>query len=418
MKVIVIGAGIIGLSSAHYLNRLGVDVTVLDRQAGPALETSRANGCQISVSYSEPWATPSAPLKLLQWLAQEDAPLLFRLRFDPAQWRWGATFLVECLPSRMRRNVESMVALSAYSREQLGLLRAATGIEYDCLTRGILRFFSDPKGFDEAKPAADRMRELGVDRRVIDADECVRIEPALAPLRDRIVGGDYTATDESGDIYRFCTGLADHAAGNGVEFMYQSAATRLIVEANRVTGVEYLDARGTYHRLMADAVVVATASHAPRLFRPLGIYPNIYPAKGYSATYDIVDESRAPTVSLTDDKAKIVFTRLGSRLRVAGTAELSGFSRSLNPVRCEALTKRTRELFPGVCDYDSPVYWSGLRPSTPSNVPIIGRTRVAGLWINAGHGTLGWTMGAGSGAVLADLMTGRTPPIRFPFATP
>jgi D-amino-acid dehydrogenase len=260
------------------------------------------------------------------------------------------------------------------------------------------------------------MRELGVNRRVIDADECVRIEPALAGFRSNIVGGDYTAEDESGDIHLFTEGLARHSASKGVQFEYGASATRLVVSGGAVQGVEVLGADGAYRLVPAQTVVVATASHAPALLATAGIRGvRIYPAKGYSATYPIVDAGRAPQVSLTDEACKLVFSRLGSRLRVAGTAELSGYGRDLNPVRCAALTRRAREVFPDACDYEHPQYWSGLRPSTPSNVPLIGRTKVQGLWINAGHGTLGWTMGVGSGAVLADLVHGRTPPIAFPF---
>jgi D-amino-acid dehydrogenase len=416
MKTLVLGAGVIGVSTAYFLRQQGVDVTVIDRQAGAARETSFANGCQISVSFSEPWATPSAPLKILRWLGKEDAPLLFRLRFEPAQWAWGLAFLRECLPGRMAHNVAAMVSLSAYSRSMLQQVRADAGIEYDHLERGILRFFTDPADFADAQPAADRMRELGVNRRVIDADECVRIEPALASFRSKLVGGDYTADDESGDIHKFTVALAQRAEANGVQFAWGNSVTRLLLEGGRVTGVELLGSDGVYRIEKADAVVVATASHAPELLATAGIRGvRIYPAKGYSATYRITDPERAPTVSLTDEACKIVFSRLGDRLRVAGTAELNGYTRDLNPVRCEALTRRARELFPGVCDFEQPQYWTGLRPSTPSNVPMIGRTKVQGLWLNAGHGTLGWTMGVGSGAVLADLMAGRTPPIAFPF---
>lgn len=415
MKTIVLGAGVIGVSTAWYLRKHGCEVTVIERQPGAALETSYANGCQISVSFSEPWATPMAPLQILQWLGKPDAPLLFKPRFDPQQWAWGMAFLRECTPGRMHRNVAAMVALAAYSRDLLRGVRQELAIDYDCLERGILRFYLDPKVFAKAQPAADAMRTLGVARRVITRDEAVAIEPALTPIAAQIVGGDYTADDESGDVHRFTKTFAERAAAAGVEFQYDTEATRLIVEGGRISGVELIRPDGGYDRVQADAVVVALGSFTPDFLRPAGVSALIYPAKGYSATYPIIDAASAPEVSLTDDSHKIVFTRLGDRLRVAGTAELSGYSRALNPVRCEALTRRTQALFPTACDYSAPEYWSGLRPSTPSNVPLLGRTRYPNLFLNAGHGTLGWTMGVGSGAVVADLVVGATPPINFPF---
>lgn len=415
MKVIVLGAGIIGVSTAWFLRKHGCDVTVIERRHGAALETSYANGCQISVSFSEPWAAPDAPLQILRWLGRADAPLLFTPRFDPQQWAWGLAFLRECTPARMRRNVAAMVALARYSRDLLRSTRAETGIEYDCLERGILRFYLDPRVFAKAQPAAEAMRSLGVDRRVVARDEVIAIEPALAGIGAQIVGGDYTSDDESGDVHKFAAGLAARAAQAGVRFRYDTQATRLLSEQGRIGGVEIIAADGAYGVERADAVVVALGSFTPELLRPLGIRALIYPAKGYSATYRILDSARAPVVSLTDDSHKLVFTRLGDRLRVAGTAELSGHARALNPLRCEALTRRTRTLFPEVCDYDAPAYWAGLRPSTPSNVPLVGRTRFANLYLNAGHGTLGWTMGVGSGAVMADLVVGRRPDVDFPF---
>lgn len=415
MKVIVLGAGIVGVATAWYLNKRGCDVTVIDRQPGPALETSFANGCQISVSFSEPWATPSAPIKILQWLGKADAPLLFRPRFDPLQWAWGLAFLRECTPSRMRRNVAAMVSLASYSRDMLQAVRAETGIEYDCLEKGILRFYLDPKVYADAQPAADQMREFGVNRRVVSREEVLQIEPALVGLKDQIVGGDYTADDETGDIHAFTQQLAARAAANGVRFQYNTTVTRTLFEGGRACGVEIIESNGEYASLRGDAVVVALGSYTTPFLKQAGVGALIYPAKGYSATYKIRDLDRAPSVSLTDDSYKIVFTRLGDRLRVAGTAELSGYTRDLNPPRCEALTRRTREIFPDLCDYDAPAYWSALRPSTPSNVPLVGRTRHEGLYINAGHGTLGWTMGMGSGAVMADIVTGQTPAIDFPF---
>ncbi|MET0980799.1 MAG: D-amino acid dehydrogenase, partial [Telluria sp.] len=381
----------------------------------PALETSFANGCQISVSHAEPWANPATLLKVLRGLGREDAPLLFRLRADPQQWRWCLQFVRECRPARVAANLRQIVAIADYSRRSLQALRAETGIEYDSLARGILHFYTDRQEFDKACHAAAAMRELGCPRTTIDADEVVRIEPALAGARGTLVGGDFTASDESGDVYKFTSQLAARGQAAGVGFRYSTTATRLLTDAGKVSGVEIIDGEGRHDVLHADAFVVALGSFSVALLAPLGIGLMIYPGKGYSATYPILNPDAAPTVSLTDDGHKLVLSRLGSRLRVAGTCELNGYSRELNPVRCAAITRRVRTLFPDACDYDRPRYWAGLRPLTPSNVPYIGQTRYPNLYLNTGHGTLGWTMGCGSGRALADIVSGRRPEVEFAF---
>ncbi len=419
MKVIVLGSGIIGTASAWFLNKAGHDVTVIERQPGAAQETSFANGCQISVSHAEPWANPSAPLKILKWLGKEDAPLLFRLRPEWLQWMWGLHFLRECTPARMDYNIRQIVAIAEYSRQTLQTVRAETAIDYDQLTRGILHFYTDRKEFEHSLPAAKLMRELGCPRESISPDQVVAIEPALKNVRDKIVGGDFTRTDESGDVYKFTSGLAAKAAQAGVDFRFNTTVTRLLTEGTgasaTVTGVEVIDGEGRHQVLRADAFVMAMGCFSEPLLKPLGIKLMIYPGKGYSATYAVTDPDAAPTVSLTDDGYKLVLSRLGDRLRVAGTCELNGYTRELNSTRCEAITRRTRELFPGACDYDNPVYWSGLRPLTPSNVPYIGKTRFGNLFLNTGHGTLGWTMGCGSGRAIADIVSGRHPDVDFAF---
>ena len=419
MKVIVLGAGIIGTSSAWFLKKAGHDVTVVERQPGAAQETSFANGCQISVSHAEPWANPAAPMKVLKWLGKEDAPLLFRLRPELLQWAWGLSFLRECTPARTAYNIRQIVAISEYSRQTLQAVRAETGVDYDCLTKGILHFYTDQKDFEESLPAARLMRELGCPRDSIAADEVVRIEPALAGIRDKIVGGDFTASDESGDVYKFTSGLANKAADAGVHFQYNTTITRLLTEgtgsAAKITGVEVIDADGRHKVLRADAYVMAMGSFSVPLLKPLGVNLMIYPGKGYSATYQVTNPDAAPTVSLTDDGYKLVVSRLGDRLRVAGTCELNGYTRELNTTRCEAITRRTRELFPEACDYEHPTYWTGLRPLTPSNVPYIGKTKFSNLYLNTGHGTLGWTMGAGSGRAIADIVSGLQPDVDFAF---
>jgi D-amino-acid dehydrogenase len=420
VKVIVLGSGIIGTASAWFLNQSGHEVTVLERQPGAAQETSFANGCQISVSHAEPWANPSAPLKVLKWLGQEDAPLLYRFRPEWLQWKWAFNFLRECTPARTAYNMRQIVALCEYSRQTLQALRLETGVEYDCATRGILHFYTNQQDFDDSLPAAKLMRDLGCPRNSVGAEEVIRIEPALAGMRGKIVGGDYTATDESGDVFKFTTGLAARAAAAGVDFRFNTSVTRLLTEgrgaALKITGVEVIDAEGRHQVLHADAFVVALGSFSQELLKPLGINLMIYPGKGYSATYTVTNPDAAPTVSLTDDGYKLVMSRLGNRLRVAGTCELNGYSRALNTRRCESITRRTRELFPDACDYDHPAYWTGLRPLTPSNIPYIGRTRIDNLFLNTGHGTLGWTMGCGSGRAIADIVSGRQPDVNFTFS--
>lgn len=419
MKVIVLGSGIIGTSSAWFLNKQGHEVTVIERQPGAAQETSFANGCQISVSHAEPWANPAAPMKVLKWLGKEDAPLLYRFRPEWLQWKWALNFLRECTPGRTNDNIRQIVAICEYSRQTLQAVRAETGINYDQLTSGILHFYTDQKEFDDSLPAAKLMRDLGCPRDSISADEVVRIEPALASIRNKIVGGDFTATDESGDVYKFTSGLAAKAAEAGVNFRYNTSVTRLLTEGSganaKITGVEVIGPDGRHQVLHADAYVMAMGSFSAELVRPLGIDLMIYPGKGYSATYKVTDPAAAPTVSLTDDGYKLVVSRLGDRLRVAGTCELNGYTRDLNTARCEAITRRTKELFPDACDYENPVYWTGLRPLTPSNVPYIGKTKFSNLYLNTGHGTLGWTMGCGSGRALADIVSGLQPELDFKF---
>ncbi|MDQ7972530.1 MAG: D-amino acid dehydrogenase [Rhodocyclaceae bacterium] len=419
MRVIVLGAGLLGTSSAYFLSQLGHDVTVVDRQATPGAETSFANGGQISVSHAEPWANPSAPLKVLQWLGKEDAPLLFRLRPDLRQWLWGLAFLRECTPARTRHNIEQIVRLGTYSRDTLQQLRRDTGIDYDQRTQGILHFYTTQKEFDAALAPAEQMRQLGCERRVISADEAVALEPALAHIRPQLAGATYTAEDESGDANRFTRELAKRAEAAGVQFRMGHTITALREVGGRIDHVEVTDTEGRFQRLSADAFVLAMGSFSPMLAAPLGVRLPIYPAKGYSVTMPVKDASMAHQVSLTDDEFKLVFSRLtgpnGDRLRIAGTAELNGYDRDLNAVRCEAIVRRVEQLFPGAGDTTQAQFWTGLRPATPSNVPIIGRSKVPNLFLNTGHGTLGWTHACGSGKSIARIVTGLAPEVDFAF---
>ncbi|HEX4763168.1 MAG TPA: D-amino acid dehydrogenase [Usitatibacter sp.] len=416
MKVLVLGAGVIGTCTAWYLAGRGHEVTVVERQPGAGLETSFANGSQISVSHSEPWANPDAPIKLLKWLWREDSPLLFRLRMDPHQWSWGIRFFYECMPWRTPENSRRMVTLSAYSREKLAELRNTTSIDYDALERGILHYFTDEASFEDAVRAAPALRDYGLQMQAKTPEECVAVEPALAQFRDRIKGAMYTPDDESGDAHKFTVNLAQMAAAKGVRFLYGHEIAGLSATGSALAGVSVRQG-STESVLTADAYVVALGSYSPLLTRRIGIDLPIYPAKGYSATVNVIDAAKAPRVSITDDAAKIVFSRLGNRLRIAGTAELSGYSLELNKVRCEALTRRAQLVFPDAADYSNATYWTGLRPSTPSNVPLIGRTKYDNLFLNTGHGTLGWTMAAGSGAALADIVSGRQPEVDFKWST-
>jgi len=415
MKVAVLGSGIIGTSTAWWLAQAGHEVVVVERRSAPALETSRANGGQISVSYSEPWANPQTLLKALKWMLRSDAPLLFRPRLDMQQWLWCAAFLRECLPGRLPPNVRAMVAMSEYSLKTLQAMRTELNIEYEQQTRGILNFYRSQEDFDASQKAAELMRNYGVDRRIVTVAEMLEIEPALAASRDKLAGGDYTATDESGDIHLFTTQLAERAQSAGVQFRFNCDINRLHAQGGQVLAVELINPDGRFEQLKADAYVAALGSWTPHLVRPLGVACRVYPAKGYSATFPIIAPEAAPFVSLTDSTNKVVFSRLGNRLRMAGIAEISGYSRNLNAARSKQMHEVARGLFPTALDFDHVDDWSGLRPSTPSNVPLIGRTRIKNLFLNTGHGTLGWTMGAGSGRALADILSGKKPEPDFPF---
>ena len=416
MKVIVLGAGLLGVTSAYFLRQQGHDVTVIDRQASPAAETSFANGGQISVSHAEPWANPGAPFKVLKWLGKEDAPLLFRIRADMRQWLWGLQFLRECTPAKTRHNIQQIVRLGTYSRDTLQQLRHDIGIEYDHRAQGILHFYTSQKEFDGAEGPAAQMRELGCERRVISADEAVKIEPALRHIRPRLAGATFTAEDESGDANRFARELVDRCRADGVEFLMSHTVTALRETGGQIDHVEATDSQGRFQRIRAEAYVLSMGSLSPLYVKPLGINLPIYPAKGYSVTLPVKDESMAHQVSLTDDEYKLVFSRLGDSLRIAGTAELNGYDRDLNRVRCEAIVRRVEELFPGAGDAERAQFWTGLRPATPSNVPIIGRSKVPNLYLNTGHGTLGWTHSCGSGKSIALIVSGKKPEVDFAFA--
>ncbi len=440
MHIVVVGAGIIGTSTAWYLAERGHRVSVVERQADAALETSFANAGQISVSHCEPWANRDAPLKALKWMFSKEAPLLFRPQWPVGegwqQYRWSLRFLAECNDAAFHRNVGHIVALGAYSHAALQELVAQTGIDYHRLERGISHFFATQAAFDGACELARLMQQFGVQREVISTAELLRLEPSLAPFGERIVGATFTASDESGDACVFTQALARECAARGVEFLFSHRLERLEVTGATVRGVgvrplanhgatEGASAGGSVRSLAADAVVVACGSYSAPLLRRVGVDLPIYPGKGYSATFPILRPERAPSVSVIDDSRKIAITRLGDQIRVAGTIEVGGYDLGLDSAvsqaRCQMLARRVEEIWPGMCDTrlphegGHPQFWAGLRPATPTNIPFIGQTPVRGLWVNAGHGTLGWTHGAGSGKALAARMDGENPITGFPF---
>ncbi len=412
MKVIVLGAGVVGVTGAWYLAAAGHEVTVIERRAAPGLETSFANGGQITAGHAEPWASPAAVPKILRSLGREDAPLLFRPRADRAQWEWGLRFLLECLPGRFERNSRALAGLALYSRECLIELRSRTGIRYDEQSRGILQFATNARDFDALAGHTEAMRPLGSERKVLSAAECLAAEPALRYSEDPVAGGVFSPLDESGDAFKFTSELARLAREKGVRFI-----TGTTVESIEASGGEVTAVNLGLESLKADAYVVSLGSYSPLLLRPLGVRIPVYPLKGYSITLPLgpAEEDAAPSVSLTDEAFKIVISRLGNRLRAAGTAELAGYDTTVNAARCTAILRRIRQLFPQLGALNVVERWAGLRPATPGNVPIIGRTRLRKLYLNTGHGTLGWTLACGSGKALADIVSGRTPEVGFRF---
>ena len=406
MKVAVLGGGVIGVATAYYLAKGGASVTLVDRQPGPALETSFANGGQISANHVTPWATPSTPLKAVRWLGRVEAPLLIHPRWDPALAAWLLRFLANCTHRRLRINIQRALRLALYSRAQLAALRASIDIQYDQLARGILHIFRNRRDYEEALPGIELMTSLGCERRISSVDECIALEPALASASHELVGGIFSPDDESGDAHTFALRLSEHCAGLGVTFRWGVSITRLRVTEGRVTGVE--TDRGV---IEADSYVVALGSWSPLLLKPLGISLPVYPGKGYSVTIPIGEHAGAPNVSLIDDEFKMVYSRLGDRLRVAGTAEFAGWDASITEARARFLLAKAVELLPDCGDIERAEFWAGLRPSTPDGVPVIGRARFDNLFLNTGHGTLGWTMACGSGRVIADIVLGRTPEI-------
>jgi D-amino-acid dehydrogenase len=403
LKVVVLGAGVVGTTAAWYLSQAGHEVTVVERQSAAGMETSFANGGQVSPCHAEPWANPATPLKALRWLGHEDAPLIFRLgRWDPVLWFWLIGFLANCTATRARINTDRTLRVAIYSRACLQALRRDTGIAYDQKTLGILHVYRNPREFEHAIASAALMSALGLDRQVKTAAEAVAIEPALAAVAPELAGTIYTPGDESGDAHIFTQNLAELAAARGVRFFYDTRVLQLEASGDRLTSV--VTDQGL---LEADAYVLACGSWSPKLAAQIRLHLPIYPAKGYSATLPVRDARLAPQVSITDDEHKMVFSRLGNRLRCAGTAELAGWNDEIVKTRAEAIVAHARSLFPGAGDFDRAELWAGLRPTTPDSVPLLGKTPLRNLFLDTGHGTLGWTMACGSGKALADVISGR-----------
>ncbi|MGI6247457.1 MAG: D-amino acid dehydrogenase [Pseudochelatococcus sp.] len=406
MNIVILGAGVIGVTSAYYLARAGHKVTVLDRQPGPALETSFANAGEISPGYAAPWAAPGIPLKALKWLFMTHAPLVIRPLPALAAWRWMFAMLRECSDERYKINKGRMVRLAEYSRDCLIVLREETGIAYDHRTQGTLQVFRTQKQFDGIAKDIAVLKADGVPFEVLDAAGCVAAEPGLAGAREKIVGGLRLPHDETGDCFKFTNELHRICEGLGVTFRFGVDIRRLRVAGGRIAAVE--TAAGD---VTADVFVAALGSYAPALLAPLGLRLPVYPVKGYSITLPVVDEARAPVSTVMDETYKVAITRLGDRIRVGGMAEIAGFNLDLPPARRATLEHSAEDLFGGAGDRQRATFWSGLRPMTPDGTPAIGPTRYANLFLNAGHGTLGWTMSCGSGRVLADLVGGTKPDI-------
>ncbi len=412
MKVVVLGGGVIGVSTAWALLRQGADVTLVDRQPDVAQETSFANAGQVSPGYSTPWAAPGIPLKALKWLFQKHAPLAFRPDGSLFQWRWMAAMLANCSVDRYAVNKERMMRLSEYSRDCLRGWRAETGMDYDARSQGTLQLFRSQAQLDAAARDVAVLQECGVPYELLDAAGVGRAEPALARAQVPISGGLRLPNDETGDCHLFTRQLAQRARALGLKLRMSCSVQSLVRQGDRVTGLQLSCAAGVPgEQLQADAVVLAAGSYSRDLLLPLGLDIPVYPVKGYSLTMPLSDASLAPQSTVLDETYKIALTRLGDRLRVGGMAELAGFDLSLNPRRRATLEKVTRELFPGG-DLGQAQFWTGLRPMTPDGTPLVGATPLRGLYLNTGHGTLGWTMACGSAQLLADVISGRQPAIR------
>ncbi|MEI9423871.1 D-amino acid dehydrogenase [Mesorhizobium sp. Cs1299R1N1] len=406
MKIMVLGSGVIGVTTAYYLAEAGHEVTVIDRQKGPALETSFANAGEISPGYASPWAGPGIPLKAVKWLLMKHGPLVVRPAFDPHMWTWLVKMLRNCTAERYAINKSRMVPLAEYSRDTLKALREATGIAYDERTQGTLQLFRTQKQLDGTSGDVEVLKKYGVPYEILDSNGCIAAEPALAGVRDKFVGGLRLPHDETGDCKMFTDRLTELCVARGVKFEYDVTIWRVIRSRNRVANLSTSKGFKT-----ADAYVMALGSYSAGLMRRMKRPIPVYPVKGYSITVPIKDAAAAPVSTVMDETYKVAITRLGDRIRVGGTAEISGFDLRLHESRRRTLEHSVGDLFPGAGAMREATFWCGLRPMTPDGPPLIGRTELSNLFLNTGHGTLGWTMACGSAKVLADIMSNRVPDI-------
>lgn len=406
MRVLVLGSGVIGTTSAWYLRQAGFDVSVVDRQPGPALETSFANAGQLSFGYTSPWAAPGVPFKAIKWLFEEHAPLAIRPTGDLGQYRWLWQMLRNCTSARYAVNKARMVRVSDYSRDCINELRAATGIDYEGRQLGTTQLFRTQQQLDAAAQDIEVLRQYGVPYEVLDRQGIARVEPALASRTDLLVGALRLPEDQTGDCQLFTRKLAALAAAAGVEFRFDQDISAIQGDGDRITGVRINGELET-----ADHYVLALGSYSPQLLAPLGMHLPVYPLKGYSLTLPITNAAMAPNSTILDESFKIAITRFEDRIRVGGMAEVAGFDLSLEPRRRATLEKVVKDLYPEGGDLSKASFWTGLRPATPDGTPVIGATPYRNLFLNTGHGTLGWTMAAGSGRYLADLMSGKSPQI-------
>jgi len=406
VKVIILGSGVIGVTTAYYLARAGHEVVVVDRQAEPAQETSFANAGEVSPGYSSPWAGPGVPVKAIKWLLMRHGPLVIWPKLDPVMWWWMLKLLRNCTAGRYAINKSRMIPIAEYSRDCLRALRGETGIKYDERSQGTLQLFRKQKQLDGTGDDIAVLKQYGVPYEVLDPAGCIAAEPGLAASTVKFVGGLRLPQDETGDCHMFTQALAKEAAKLGVQFRFNTGIERLETDGNKITGV--VTSAGL---LQADAYVAALGSWSPRMLKPIGIPVPVYPVKGYSITVPVVEADGAPVSTVMDESYKVAITRLGNRIRVGGTAEISGYSASLDAARRATLDHSLTDMFPRGGDLSKATFWCGLRPMTPDGPPVIGATRYSNLHLNTGHGTLGWTMACGSGRALADMMSGRKPDI-------
>ena len=406
MDIVVLGGGVVGVTSAWYLAKAGHKVTLLERRDGVALETSHANAGQISPGYASPWAAPGIPLKAAKWLLQKHAPFTVRPTSDPFQLRWMLKMFANCTPAAYAVNKGRMVRLAEYSRDCMKALRDELALDYEGRQLGTLQLFRSQAQRDASQRDIEVLEEYGVPYQSLNAGGCEEVEPALARVRGKVVGGLRLPGDETGDCFRFTQALAAEAQKLGVTFVFDCSIDEIELAKGRAVAV-----RAGEQRFQADAIVCALGSYGTGFLKPLGIALPVYPVKGYSLTLPMTDADGAPRSTVLDETYKVAITRFDERIRVGGMAELSGFNLALNPKRHDTLAMVVRDLFPEGGDLSRAEFWTGLRPMTPDGTPLVGPSPIPGLWLNTGHGTLGWTMAAGSGQLLSDLISGSAPAI-------